>query len=232
MTGAHFDFTGMTGLETNALVVSVSAVSGPVTSEQEFYLVEATDSVVISLGFLGANVGSLAGYFGTLTEGTTGIVDLLDTVPLPEPVVDMEGAEASLNFSNTVAADFGLHLDTVQFDQTLVNGDFIGSHDIPRAAWVNDQPVPSVWRLDLGNGSNFFDLLETFPQRLYTSGRLTLNPFGSVASCWTDGTSTFCRRFGTKCGSRSIWASMAWCFATRLPSKGSTTFPNLKATCI
>ena len=179
LTGAHFDFTGMTGLETNALVVSVSAVSGPVTSEQEFYLVEATDSVVISLGFLGANVGSLAGYFGTLTEGTTGIVDLLDTVPLPEPVVDMEGAEASLNFSNTVAADFRLHLDTVQFDQSLVNGDFIGSHDIPRAAWVNDQPVPSVWRLDLGNGSNFFDLLETFPQRLYTSGRLTLNPFGA-----------------------------------------------------
>ena len=131
LTGARFDFTGMTGLETNALVVSVSAVSGPVTSEQEFYLVEATDSVVISLGFLDANVGSLAGYFGTLTEGTTGIVDLLDTVPLPEPVVDMEGAEASLNFSNTVAADFRLHLDTVQFDQTLVNGDFIGSHDIP-----------------------------------------------------------------------------------------------------
>ena len=89
MTGAHFDFTGMTGLETNALVVSVSAVSGPVTSEQEFYLVEATDSVVISLGFWGANVGSLAGYFGTLTEGTTGRVDLLDTVPLPEPVDDM-----------------------------------------------------------------------------------------------------------------------------------------------
>ena len=75
LTGARFDFTGLTGLETNALVVSVSAVSGPVTSEQEFYLVEATDSVVISLGFLDANVGSLAGYFGTLTEGTTGVVD-------------------------------------------------------------------------------------------------------------------------------------------------------------
>ena len=162
MTGAHFDFTGLNGLETNALAVSVSAVSGPVSTEQGFYLVEATDSVVISLGFLQANVTELAGYFGTLTEGTTGEVSLLDTVPLPEPVVDMEGAEASLNFSNTVAADFRLHLDTVQFDQTLVNGDFIASHDIPRAAWVNGEPVPSVWRLDLGTGSNFFDLLETF----------------------------------------------------------------------
>lgn len=179
LTGAHFDFTGLNGLETNALAVSVSAVSGPVSTEQGFYLVEATDSVVISLGFLQANVTELAGYFGTLTEGTTGEVSLLDTVPLPEPVVDMEGAEASLNFSNTVAADFRLHLDTVQFDQTLVNGDFIASHDIPRAAWVNGEPVPSVWRLDLGTGSNFFDLLETFPKRLYTSGRLTLNPFGS-----------------------------------------------------
>ena len=179
LTGAHFSFTGLTGVETNALEVSISALSGPVTSEQGFYLVEAADSVVLSLGFLGANVSSLAGYFGTLTEGTTGVVDLLDTVPLPEPVVDMEGAEASLNFSNTVAADFRLHLDTVQFDQTLVNGDVIASHDIPRAAWVNDEPVPSVWRLDLGTGSNFFDLLETFPQRLYTAGRLTLNPFGA-----------------------------------------------------
>ena len=180
LSGSHFDFTGLTGLETNALVVNVSARSGPVVSEQGFYLVEATDSVAVSLGFLDVNVSSLAGYFGTLTEGTTGTVDLLDTIPLPEPVVDMEGAEASLNFSNTVAADFRLHLDTVQFDQTLVEGDFIGSHDIPRAVWVNDQPVPSVWSLDLGGpGSSFFDALETFPQKLYTSGRLTLNPYGS-----------------------------------------------------
>ena len=56
LTGAHFDFTGMTGLETNALVVSVSGESGPVTSER-ILLVEATDSVVISLGFLGVMWG-------------------------------------------------------------------------------------------------------------------------------------------------------------------------------
>ena len=177
LTGASFDFTGISGQETNALQVTILATAGEISNPEGFFIIGETDSVVVSLTFQSLNLQTLGGYFGTYTEGASGDVALLDTIPLPEPVIDLEGTTASLHFTNSVAADLLLHLDTLQFDDQLVEGDLIGGHLIPRAVWVGNEPQPSEWSLDLGSpGSTFLDLLETFPKSLHASGRMTLNP--------------------------------------------------------
>ena len=177
LTGASFDFSGISGQETNALQVTILATAGEINNPEGFFIIGETDSVVVSLTFQSLNLQTLGGYFGTYTEGASGDVALLDTIPLPEPVIDLEGTTASLHFTNSVAADLLLHLDTLQFDDQLVEGDLIGGHLIPRAVWVGNEPQPSEWSLDLGSpGSTFLDLLETFPKSLHASGRMTLNP--------------------------------------------------------
>jgi len=182
LSGASFDFTQADGFDSNALEVNVLAVSGEVTAPDGIYFVDATDSLVMNLTFEALKVEELAGYFGQLTESTSADVPLLDTVPLPEPVIDLEGTTAALHFTNTIGADLRLFLDTLQFDETLVEGDLIAGHDIPRAVWVNDEPQPSEWSLDLGSpGSSFLDLLETFPRSLHVAGRMQLNPINTSA---------------------------------------------------
>ena len=182
LSGASFDFTQADGFDSNALEVNVLAVSGEVTAPDGIYFVDATDSLVMNLTFEALKVEELAGYFGQLTESTSADVPLLDTVPLPEPVIDLEGTTAALHFTNTIGADLRLFLDTLQFDETLVEGDLIAGHDIPRAVWVNDVPQPSEWSLDLGSpGSSFLDLLETFPRSLHVAGRMQLNPINTSA---------------------------------------------------
>lgn len=177
LEGATFDFGQANGFDSNALDVNVAAISGAVTDPSGIYIISAEDSLVISLWFQSLAVDELGGYFGTLTESTVADVELLDTVPLPEPVLDLEGTTAALHFTNTIAADLRLHLDTLQFDETLVQGDLIAGHDIPRAVWVGGVPQPSEWTLDLGSpGSTFLEALEAFPRKLHVAGRMTLNP--------------------------------------------------------
>ena len=185
LTGAMFDFssafnvTDNEGYDFNALDVELLAVADEF-NDPNGYIVQAEDSLVISLTFQGLTVSSLAGYFGNYEESTSADVDLLDTIPLPEPIIDLEGTQASLHFTNTVGADFLLSIDTMQFDDELVEGDLIAGHLIPRAIWQNDIPQPAEWSLDLGApGSTFLDLLETFPRSLHVAGRMELNPINT-----------------------------------------------------
>lgn len=180
LTGAQFDFTQVGGFDSNALEVQVLAVAGEVTAPNGIYFVSETDSIVMNLTFQSLEIETLAGYFGQLTESASADVALLDTVPLPEPSIDLEGTTASLHVTNTIGADLRLFIDTLQFDDNLVEGDLIAGHDIPRAVWVNDAPVPSEWSLDLGSpGSTFLEELEAFPRSLHVAGRMQLNPINT-----------------------------------------------------
>ena len=177
LTGAELDLSGISGQETNALQVDVSATSGSIDNGQGFYLITATDSIVVNLSFQGMTLERLGGYFGQREERGEAQVDLLDTIPLPEPMIDLEGTQATLHFTNTIGADFRLFVDTLAFDDNLVTGDLIAGHDIPRAVWEGDVPQPSEWSLDLASpGSNFLELLEGFPSSLDFAGRMQLNP--------------------------------------------------------
>ena len=177
-----FSATDNEGYDFNALDIDLIALAGEFNNDEAFDIVQAEDSLVISLTFQGLTVSSLAGYFGNYEESTSADVDLLDTIPLPEPIIDLEGTQASLHFTNTVGADFLLSIDTMQFDDELVEGDLIAGHLIPRAIWQNDIPQPAEWSLDLGApGSTFLDLLETFPRSLHVAGRMELNPINTSA---------------------------------------------------
>ena len=156
MTGAEFDFTQVSGFDSNALEVQVLAVSGEVTAPNGIYLVSATDSIVMNLTFQSVEVETLAGYFGQLTEAASADVALLDTVPLPEPSIDLDGTTASLHVTNTIGADLRLFIDTLQFDDNLVEGDLIAGHDIP-ASCVGER-CASAKRMVLGFGKSRFDV--------------------------------------------------------------------------
>lgn len=186
LTGAVFDFSSAfstednEGYDFNALDIDLIALAGEFNNDEAFDIVQAEDSLVISLTFQELTVSSLAGYFGNYEESTSADVELLDTIPLPEPIIDLEGTQASLHFTNTVGADFLLSIDTMQFDDELVEGDLIAGHLIPRAIWQNGVPQPAEWSLDLGApGSNFLELLETFPRSLHVAGRMELNPINT-----------------------------------------------------
>ena len=125
-------------------------------------------------------VERVAGYFGQIWEDANGSLDLIDTVPVPNAAIELDGVTAALHFTNTIGADFELYIDTVEFDGEAVVGDLIGGHEIPRATWIDGVPTPYEWSLDLGAPtSNFLDLLEGIPQSLYASGRMALNPQGN-----------------------------------------------------
>ena len=88
---------------------------------------------------------------------------LLDTVPLPEPSIDLDGTTAS-HVTNTIGADLRLFIDMLQFDDNLVEGDLIAGHDIPRAVGERGARAKRMV-LGLGSpGSTFFDELEAFPR--------------------------------------------------------------------
>jgi len=177
LEGIEIDFTGEFGIETNTLSVYVVALAGEVSNPQGFDTIDPEDSIVVNITFAGVTVQSLGGYFGQRTEFASSEVGLIDTLPVPEPVVNLEGAEASLHFTNTVGADFRMYLDTILVDEDPVEGSLISGFDIPRATWVNGEPVAAEWSLDLAMpGSNFLDLLEGLPEKMRVAARLLLNP--------------------------------------------------------
>ncbi|HAY57078.1 MAG TPA: hypothetical protein DCX49_06525, partial [Flavobacteriales bacterium] len=61
-----FDFTGASGNETNTVLAAVSAVSGPINNGVGSYLIEASDSVVVTMRFQSLAVERVAGYFGQI----------------------------------------------------------------------------------------------------------------------------------------------------------------------
>ena len=180
LSESMFDFTGESGNETNTVLAEVTAVAGPITNPSGAYLIEPEDSVVVTMKFQSLAVETVAGYFGQIWEDASGSLDIIDTIPVPNAAIELDGVTAALHFTNTIGADFELYIDTVEFDGEPVVGDLIGGHEIPRATWIDGVPTPFEWSLDLGApGSNFLDLLEGIPQSLYASGRMALNPQGN-----------------------------------------------------
>ncbi len=173
----HIDFTGEFGTETNTLSVFVVALAGEVSNPDGYDTIDPEDSIVVSVSFNGVTVQTLGGYFGQRTLSSAMDVQLIDTIPVPEPVIDLEGAQAELHFTNTVGADFRLYVDTIEVADQLVEGSLISGHEIPRATWVNGEPVPVEWSLDLAMpGSNFLELLEGLPESMRVAARFLLNP--------------------------------------------------------
>ena len=182
LENALFDLTGTSGVGNNTLTTSFIAI-GSEQNEEIFYATNL-DSLWMTVEFHDFTVQSAKGYFGNVIVDFDSESPVLDSIPVPNPVLDIEGAVAKLTIENTVGADIRLTFDTLSVDdQNLQHPTFFGVHDVARAHWSNGQLIEKTYlEIDMGEvGSNFFDLIETFPEVMRGIGNLELNPFGDVS---------------------------------------------------
>ena len=129
-------------------------------------------------------VKSALGYFGNLQAGFSAEEILDDTIPLPNPILNMEGAKATLLLQNTIGADLRFNFDTLAIDgQQLQHPSFFGIHDMARAQWINGE-LYSATELELDlteDGSNLVTLVELIPENFKTVGNIELNPYGDIS---------------------------------------------------
>jgi hypothetical protein len=182
LAGAIFNLSGENGLSENVMT-STFTTTGSALNTEVFYLT-TTDSMLVEIELIDLTIETAKGYFGQVeipfdSEGT-----LIDTITIPNPVLDLEGASAKLTIDNYIGADLRLKFDEVSMDdQLLEHPSLFGVHDVARAYW-NDETLinHTSLELDLGEtGSNIFDLIETFPSDLAMFGSVQLNPFGDVS---------------------------------------------------
>lgn len=182
LENAVFDLTGPLGVGNNLLTTHFSAQGAPVN--EEIFYATSEDNIRVTVQFHEFEVKSALGYFGNLSTGFSAEEDVVDTIPLPNPVLDMEGAVAKLKLENTVGADVRFTFDTLAFDGVqMQHPSFYGVHDMARAQWINGELYSTTeLEIDLDEpGSTLFDIIETFPERLRTVGNIELNPYGDVS---------------------------------------------------
>ena len=94
LENAVFDLTGSLGVSNNILTTFFSAQGAPVN--EEIFYATSEDNIRVTVQFQDFEVKSARGYFGNLSTGFSAEADVVDTVPLPNPVLDLEGAVAKL----------------------------------------------------------------------------------------------------------------------------------------
>lgn len=182
LENAVFDLTGASGVESNIITTSFFAI-GSMDNEEIFYATNE-DNIKVTVQFHDFEVKSALGYFGNLSAGFSADAQIIDTIPLPNPVLDMEGAVAKLKIENTIGADMRFEFESLSFDgQQMVLPTFYGAHDMARAQWIDGSLHQTTYlEIDLAeSGSNFYDLIETLPEDLQIIGNIELNPFGDVS---------------------------------------------------
>ena len=182
LSGAIFNLSGANGLGEN-IMTSTFTSTGSLLNTEVFYLTNS-DSMLVEIELLGLTIETAKGYFGQaeIEFGSEGV--LIDTIPIPNPILDLEGASAKLTIQNFIGSDLRLKFDEIAMDHQLMDHPTIyGVHDIARANWNNEILINTTsLEIDLGgSGSNVFDLIETFPELLSMSGSIQLNPFGDVS---------------------------------------------------
>jgi hypothetical protein len=182
LAGAIFDLSGENGFSENVMT-STFTTTGSTLNTEVFYLT-TTDSMLVEIELIDLTIETAKGYFGQVDIPFESEVTLIDTITIPNPVLDLEGASAKLTIDNYIGAELRLKFDEVSMDdQLLEHPSLYGVHDIARAYWIDETLINHTsLELDLGEtGSNIFDLIETFPRDLAMFGSVQLNPFGDVS---------------------------------------------------
>jgi hypothetical protein len=182
LTGAIFNLSGESGLSENVMT-STFTTTGSILNTEIFYLT-TTDSMLVEIELVDLRIETAKGYFGQVDLPFDSEVTLIDTIAIPNPVLDLDGASAKLTIENYIGAELRLKFDEISMDdQFLEHPTLYGVHDVARAYW-NDETLinHSSLVLDLGEtGSNIFDLIETLPYDVAMFGSVQLNPFGDVS---------------------------------------------------
>ena len=182
LENAVFDLTGASGVGNN-LISTQFIAQGSLENEDIFYAT-SDDNIKVTVQFHDFEVKSAKGYFGNLDAGFSAEELIEDTIPLPNPILNMEGASAKLLLENTIGADLRFNFDTLAIDgQQLVHPTFFGIHDMARAQWINGE-LYSTTNLELDlteSGSNLTTLIELIPEHFKATGNIVLNPYGDVS---------------------------------------------------
>lgn len=182
LSGAIFILSGENGLSEN-MMTSTFTTTGSILNTDVFYLT-VSDSMLVEIELMDLVIETAKGYFGQVELDFDSDVTLIDTITIPNPVIDLEGASARMKIDNYIGAELRLKFDEISMDHMLlVHPSLYGANDIARAYWLDETLINhSSLEMDLGEkGSNIFDLIETFPQDLSMSGTVQLNPFGDVS---------------------------------------------------
>ena len=170
------------GVQTTVITSSFTAMNSPLN--EDVFFISNLDSLTVKLEMQGMKIEKAKGYFGDVELDFGTEVTLIDTVPVPNPILDLEGAVAKLRIENTIGADLRLNFDTLLVDgQSVIHPTLYGAHDIPRAQWIDGNLLDyTTLEIDLGeSGSNIFDLMENFPERFRMAGSAQVNPYGDIS---------------------------------------------------
>lgn len=181
LTDAIFDLRGNSGVEYNILRSHVLAIGSELNDSVVY--ANNLDSVWVNIEFNGLEVETAEGYFGNMSAGFDESIDVLDTLPIPNPILDLEEGVAKITFNNTLGADVRLTFDSLSMDgSNITHPSFFGVHDITRSIWEDGNLfVMNTEVINLAeDGSNFFDMLELIPENIHLVGDLELNPYGDV----------------------------------------------------
>ncbi|MDG2311547.1 MAG: hypothetical protein P8L64_04065 [Flavobacteriales bacterium] len=182
LTGAVFDMTGEDGSSYNSISSFFTAMNSPLN--EDGFFISNLDSLTVKLEMQDMKIEKAKGYFGDVELDFGTEVTLIDTVPVPNPILDLEGAVAKLRIENTIGADLRLNFDTLLVDgQSVIHPTLYGAHDIPRAQWIDGNLIDfTTLEIDLGeSGSNIFDLMENFPEKFRMAGSAQVNPYGDIS---------------------------------------------------
>jgi hypothetical protein len=182
LTGAVFDMTGEDGSSENIINSSFTAMNSPLN--EDIFYISNLDSLNVKLEMHDMKVDKARGYFGNVELDFGTEISLIDTVPVPNPILNLEGAVAKIRIDNTIGADLRLNFDTLLVDgESVIHPTLYGAHDISRAQWIDGTLLDyTTLEIDLGeSGSNIFDLMETFPEKFRMAGSAQINPYGDIS---------------------------------------------------
>jgi len=182
LTDAVFDMTGEDGSSENMINSSFTVMNSPLNAD--IFYISNLDSLNVKLEMQNMMLDKARGYFGNVELDFGTEVSLIDTVPVPNPILDLEGAVAKIRIDNTIGADLRLNFDTLLVDgESVIHPTLYGAHDISRAQWIDGTLLNyTTLEIDLGeSGSNIFDLMETFPEKFRMAGSAQINPYGDIS---------------------------------------------------
>ncbi|MBI48782.1 MAG: hypothetical protein CL850_00620 [Crocinitomicaceae bacterium] len=182
LENAVFDLTGSAGVSNNLLTTYFEAQGSQLN--EEIFFANSQDNIKVTIQFQNFEVKSALGYFGNLDSRFSEEELITDTVPLPNAIIQMDGAIAKLKLENTIGADIRLTFDSLNFDGLqLQHPSIYDVHDMARAQWNNGQLLSTTnLELDLmEEESTLGELLEMMPEKLEIVGDIELNPYGDVS---------------------------------------------------
>ncbi|MEO0404317.1 MAG: hypothetical protein AAF193_05560, partial [Bacteroidota bacterium] len=186
LTGYSIDLTGEDGTESNTLSGNLLVdVSSNATQAAEVF---GSDSLILLLSFLNADVEYARGFFGQQTIDLSETVDLelnnsiagnpiyLEAMDLEVELINYTGVDVSLNLSELTGLRQGQ--DPISLNHPLIGA----TQNITRATEINGEVFPNnyTYQFDEMN-SNLTEWVGLIPEELAVVGDLEVNPLGDVS---------------------------------------------------